>query len=429
MSYFIRFSALNLLLYALFPEFKIPQGNYDVLDIFDFLKYVPLGVPFIPGISIEFINQNPIPNLLRIFYTSSLALISFFPMNRLCLALGAIALILWNTLYHYTVDVATASIYLIPFLYLCFRRTDEENTKKGLVTVFGFMYFFSALNKLNDVYITGEPFSRGVLFRYSLQEMFNHPTFYAVICIAGILLQIIACLIIFGKTRKWALISLLIFHFSVSVLIIWSVPLTFFGASLLFLCIDNKKLKNFFPWLVGLRILFLLGTYAITSLEDPNRLYDIFSIVISVVVFCMSLVYLKDATFEGNYFNKKVAILPVSYFLVALLLGWPAPYGYTQFSEKTYAISIVEFPFDKLMESRDMFRFHSNWSLRVYKPPGRFLIASQTALQAEKILDYFCDKHPTSKYKYTLTKEHLNLKIAGEKVLRYSEQSDWLNCK
>jgi len=336
-----------------------------------------------------------------------------------------------KALSHLSTGVDSASIYLIPFLLLLIEPAREENVQKvsrRIICAFAMMYAFSAFNKVNSVYFSGIAFSNDILIR-NIFKSFLTSRHFELICLLGIVSQVFASLVIFYRTRKLAIVSLWFFHFFVAVTIIWSVPLAFFGYSLLLLFSNDRILHSYFWVLVTLRILFSLALLLWGNFFPYSNYFDGLSIGIVILCMIFALHSFKNySVHKENTISLSGLSIPLMYVALAFILKWPEPFGYTQYSEKKYMVTFLEFPFQNVDKNPNLKYLNGRWSFKVFKDKSKYMGVFVSSIHVNKLLVYYCNENPSFKYKKIDSKEEINIKLSKEETIKYLEKSDWIKC-
>ncbi|HEY1078487.1 MAG TPA: hypothetical protein VGE46_00245 [Bdellovibrio sp.] len=409
--YFIRISALGLLLLTLFVESKVGSSHYHVLDILFMLKGGWLNIPLLPGMSAAFASFGWFPVFIEIFSIFALLLLFFKPASRLSYVLAISALLLRNVASHLTVGVHTASIFLVPLLLLALDPPRQENSGKvrqRLIVAIALMYLFSAFFKLNQTFLSGTIVEKSFLYRLSLKSFLDWVAAFKVTVLLGPALEFFAFFMIFRRTRKFALACALLFHFVVSIWIFLSVGLAIFGCSILLLFNQEQDLKLYYRRLVFVSGTFTALLYGLNYQVLGNfqhfqaSVYDAVSIGMAALAMFWAFSLLVKFNIEPiNYVSKWGSFLPVAYVTLSFTLSWPEPFGYTQYAGLPAPSYVTVLSLHEVRKHPQVYSFARRWrtrSLRFYES-NEFVAIFPTQAMTQNFIQYYAQLEPRCEYK------------------------------
>ncbi|NUN04878.1 MAG: hypothetical protein HUU57_03855 [Bdellovibrio sp.] len=409
--YFIRLSALGLLLLTLFVETKRGLNDYQMLDIFSLMQGGWLNIPLLPGMSVSFFSFGWFPAFIEIFNVLAFVLLFLKPTHRASYILAASALVMRNVCSHLTVGVHTTSVFLIPLLLLGLEPPNKENSAKirqRLIVAIALMYLFSALVKMNPTFLSGVVVENSFLYRRSLKTFLDWLATFKATILLGPLLEFFAFFVIFKKTRKAALLCALVFHMAVSIWIFLSVGLTVFGCSLLFLVTQEQDLKVYYRRLIYISVavtavLFGLNfTFAESWAHYQTIVYDGVSIAMAAVAtFGALAILLKLKNEPVNYVSIPGILLPVTYVGLSFALGWPEPFGYTQYAGLRGTSYAIVLPLHEVEKHPRVHRLIRRWRTRglSFSASNEFVAIFPTLTMSKNFIDYYAQLEPHCEYK------------------------------
>lgn len=392
-----------MLLLNVFTESKLNAIQYKVLTIADMIRGGRLNLPYVPGISIDFASHSWLPPAIEVFCVVAYALLLFKPQYRTSYLLVLAALILRNTMSHLSVGVHTTSIYLMPFLILAIEPPRESNADKlrtRLIAAISLMYLFSSLNKLNGYYLSGHIVDSNFIYRLSMKSFSDALASFSITPFIGPGLEFLAFFMVFEKTRKLGVAAAFLFHITVSFWIFLSVPLAFFGYSLIFLLVTEKKLSSEFLRFVLLSLALFLGLYAMTEALSKNHLiFDVFSLSICAMGAYVAFSFLIQKKLEKrNYISFLGFGLPIAYVFLAFAGRWPEPFGYTQYAGRPNHSYIAVFPNNAATIENEFSMIGRRWRVIFRKDPeaNEFVAHLPARFMRDELIHYFCQREPNA---------------------------------
>lgn len=421
--YFVRLSALGLLLLTLFVESKVGSSQYLILDILFMIKGGWLNIPLVPGISVPFASFGWFPVFVEVFSVVAFTLLFFKPANRLSYVLATSALILRNVSSHLTVGVHTASVFLIPLLLLSLEPPNKDNSSKvrqHLIVAIAMMYLFSALFKINQTFLSGIIVEKSFYYRLSLKTFLDWLATFKATVLLGPLLEFFAFFIVFKRCRKFALTCALLFHLFVSVWIFLSVGLAIFGCSILFLFDQEQDLKFYYRRLVfvsgALTSALYLMNFEFTEGLTLSRagLYDAMSIgVAALATFWAFSLLVKLKSEPVHYVSKMGSLLPITYVALSFSLSWPEPFGYTQYAGLPGTTYVTVLPLHEVQRHPQVLNLGRRWRTRglSFSDSNEFVAIFPTQIMKRNFLDYYAQLEPQCEYKSYTPLKGVNIEI------------------
>lgn len=418
---FVRISALNILIIYSIVEVQFANLSYNVIPVWDIIKYPILRIPYNPWTSISFVSFGWFPTFVELLLVLSMMALILFPINQGARVLALLALTVKLLSSHLGTGVHLTTFYLVPFIFLAFfpnKNGSEHATLRRLVIAFACMYFFSALFKLNPHYLSGNVLKYDSLVRSSTKEFFHKFTLFPVITATGIILEFLGSLLVFGRFRKLALLSAFTFHLGVALAITWSFRLQATSASLLLLFLPQDKVKPYFNWLCILLVSHAASHYvlylaALKWFPQYNHLsQDVHGIAFGLVIYFVSIYFLfKSKVDISDQFSLKLIVIPVIYAVLAFYYRWPEPFGYTQYSglkRPFYAVSIDN---DWGRKQREILKLKGRWSFKIihdlFTNETTYLFPHEQT--RKKFENYICQLDPNLIYIRMETDKMINL--------------------
>jgi hypothetical protein len=270
------------------------------------------------------------------------------------------------------------------------------------------MYLFSALNKLNPIFLSGEIVEKSFLYRLSFKSFLDWIATLKATVYLGPILEFCAFFMLFKKTRKFGVASALLFHLSVSVWIFLSVSLSLFGCSILFLINKQNDLKKYFYRLTTVSVGLMAGLYFTNYLTTPTlisyqtKIFDFISVAMSLLAISFAFKLLRSEKIESaNYNSKGGFALPIVYAATAFIFNWPEPFGYTQYSGLPNRAYAAILPLNKVKNHPEIYHLKRRWRTRSLKfsESNEFVGVFPTIQMTEAFIDYYCQREPNSGYK------------------------------
>ncbi len=404
---FLRLAAILLIIGRFIGERKTPDGFYTVSIDRIFSWESPIILPLIELLPYSF-SSSPVFRLATtLVYVAGCAGVFFFPRRRAAYVLSLVGMSSMVFLDHSLAGAHLAVVYLPLFLLLSIRPPEignEEHVQKDLITALALMYFFSAVNKLTDFYLSGGVLvsTYSELMRSTIQGALQYPLLVQLATILGLLIQFASALIVFSRFRQFGLLAAVGFHIIFGGTIIKSVNMSMFALLLPLLfepvssAAGDRRLLvlqslGFFGLLLGWRAL----PYS-TKTDSMVWIVDFASWTSLGVVSWTAVNSLrKKGVFSGSAISIPGMLMPVVYFVAAKAFSWPEPLGYSQYSGRQQEYFGAVFRGNSVSDANSLRGMPSRWGIRFSKlSDGAVLGLFPTPAVLEHAVEGFCGRFP-----------------------------------
>ena len=415
---FLRLSALTLLVI-----YSVVETQYRVITPFEIIQYPVPRIPYFPYFSISFVSFGWYPVFLETFFYCSMLFLFMFPNKKWARAAAFTAITTRLLSSHLGTGVHLTTFYLVP-IFLAWASSGEDDAaydklRRRIVTALACMYFFSAVLKLNAHYLSGDVLRWDSIIRYSTKAFLSENGLFPLIVWSGLILELIGSLLFVGRLRRIALISIMTFHFAVTLSITWSFRLQVSGASLLLLFLNQTRARKYFN-LVALTLAFhaisqyllYLGAMKWFPAFINQQLQDTHGIVFATVLYILSISFILTQEIDSKtVWSRGAALVCAVYALCAVAFSWPEPFGYTQYSglaRNYYGVSVD----DKWRQETKPFDIlRGRWSFRLipdlFENETTYLFTFKSS--QKKLVDFICERDPTANYTLIHSDRPLNI--------------------
>jgi hypothetical protein len=382
----------------------IEQPRYkDVfISIFDFIpvfqsKVLAIGIYFSILIGLFLIFSNK--------------------LKRIGSGLAALGTLTNIVVCYGSAGVSAHHFNLFPLLAYAFLKKNEGDNKNLIdwsIGILSGMYFFSAFNKLNLVFLSGQtiaiPFVDSYVWPEYLKIIVSNPPLRIFAAISIVLLQFAASLMFYKRMLLLAYFSALSFHFFTA-LFVKDTFLIFIGAAgLPFLLGFKWADRRYYRFIcVFAFVAFLFQQFSNFIFIKKDFEYALSSSSNAIVSFILMASWLFfhirhtrghliaiASRRVGKFFLHGIAISSL-YFLSCRIWAAPVPFGYTQYSgqyaqKEKYGFSVKYSKGSSILDAKR--RLSIRWNIVFLESSEKgireFSMVTYSRKSREKIISFFC---------------------------------------
>jgi hypothetical protein len=274
------------------------------------------------------------------------------------------------------------------------------------------MYLFSALNKLNPVFISGQtlaiPHNGNFIWQPYVRFSIEHSWLAVFSAISIIIFQLLGAFLIFERTKVLGYLGAFLFHFSSAVALRETFVMFVGTLGLAFLLGFKWANRKFYYFVFVYSFIFTTTQILIeiffsdlgkNSFEFASIKAGSFFILLFFWLIFQSAYVFKNGLFQSIKINSHHRLIPfaltVFLFVFCRILNAPVPFGYTQYSgietfRPRYGVAILYKEGSDLAGVRRGLARRWEFNLFFDRNNPEFFISVPMSSMRENLIQFFC---------------------------------------